>query len=47
MQLRPPPARSSRTISGATHTTVSWRESIQAALAQALDSREPPSASSR
>ena len=32
---RPPPGSKLENISGATHTTVSWRESLQAALAKA------------
>jgi len=36
MQLQAAAGSKLQNISGATHTTVSWRESIQAALAQAL-----------
>ena len=36
MQLQADAGSKLQNISGATHTTVSWRESIQAALAQAL-----------
>lgn len=36
MQLQANAGSKLQNISGATHTTVSWRESIQAALAQAL-----------
>jgi hypothetical protein len=36
MQLQASAGSKLENISGATHTTVSWRESLQAALAQAL-----------
>ena len=36
MQLQASAGAKLENIAGATHTTVSWRESLQAALAQAL-----------